>query len=97
MSRIGQMPIPLPSGVSAQIGGGEVKIKGPKGELGVPVHPLTKLAETDGSLQVSVHDPENSDARALWGLTRALVANAVHGVNEGWERRLVVVLSLIHI
>ena len=35
--------------------------------------------------------PENSDARALWGLTRALVANAVHGVNEGWERRLVVV------
>jgi len=91
VSRIGQMPIPLPSGVSAQIGSGEVKVKGPKGQVEVPVHPLALLSESEGTLHVSVADTEHRESRAMWGLTRALVANAVHGVSQGWEKRLVVV------
>ena len=68
-----------------------MKVKGPKGQMDVRLHPLTTLAETDGTLQVTIEDEEDREARAMWGLTRALVANAVRGVTDGWEKKLVVV------
>ena len=91
MSRIGKQPIDLPDGVDATIQGGSVKIKGSNGQLEVPVHPLTEVNQEDGTIRVTVLDPEDRQARALWGLTRSLLANAVEGVTKGFEKRLAIV------
>jgi large subunit ribosomal protein L6 len=91
VSRIGKQPVPLPSGVDAQVSTDEVRIKGPKGQLEVPVHRLAKVDRQNDALVVSVEDPADRQSRALWGLTRALIANGVRGVTDGFEKRLVVV------
>jgi large subunit ribosomal protein L6 len=88
---VGKQPIPIPSGVQVQLQEGGARVKGTKGQLEVPVHPLTKVREEDGSLIVSVDQPDDRNARAMWGLTRALLANAVAGVTAGFEKRLIVV------
>lgn len=90
MSRIGKKPIPVPSGVTVQIHGGIVNVKGPKGELGVAVPPSLSASFEGTTLQISAL-VEDRRARALWGLTRSLLNNAVEGVTRGFERRLVVV------
>jgi large subunit ribosomal protein L6 len=91
VSRIGKQPIAVPSGVDVQFKTGEARVKGPKGELLVPLHPVTSVAQEAEMLSVAVKDPENQDQRALWGLTRALLANAVHGVSVGFDKSLIVV------
>ena len=91
MSRIGKQPIPVPGGVDVQIQSGQAKVKGPKGELYVLVHPLTEVAQEGEELKVSVKNPDDRQEKAMWGLTRALLANAVQGVSVGFEKRLVVV------
>ena len=89
MSRIGAKPIPVPSGVSISIQSSEVRVKGPKGVLTSPVLPGIEV-QVDGSLaQVSLR--EDSGNRAYWGLTRALLANAVTGVSEGFQKELDIV------
>ena len=85
MSRIGKQPIPVPGGVNVQLSPGGASIKGPKGQLQVPVHPLTKVAQDGSVLKVSVQNPEDRREKALWGLTRALLANAVIGVDLDYE------------
>ena len=91
MSRIGKQPIPIPSGVEIQLGDGQARVKGPKGQLEVPIHSLTQARQEDGNLLVSVEKPDEAEYRAVWGLTRALLANAVTGVTDGFEKRLLVV------
>lgn len=91
MSRIGQQPIDVPGGVNVKIGATEVEIKGPKGTLQVPLHPLTQVVQEGESLSVTVQDPEDRYHKSIWGLTRALLANAVQGVTDGFEKQLVVV------
>ena len=91
MSRIGKQPIDVPGGVNVQIGATEAKIKGPKGTLQVSLHPLTQVAQEGESLSVTVEDPEDRHHKSIWGLTRALLANAVQGVTAGFEKQLVVV------
>ena len=91
MSRIGKQPIPVPDGVQVQVQSSGVRVKGNKGELTVQIHPLTRVSQEDGSLRVTVEDIEDRESKAVWGLTRALLANAVEGVREGFEKRLVVV------
>ncbi len=91
MSRIGKMPISIPSGVEVQIDGTEVTVKGPKGTLS---HTLAggisaERAE-DGSLTVTRPDDER-DSKALHGLSRTLVANMVTGVTQGFEKKLEIV------
>jgi large subunit ribosomal protein L6 len=87
MSRIGRMPVPLPSGVSVSITGGEVRVKGPKGELSRSFHPDMQI-EREGDCLV-VKRPSDADRhRALHGLTRALLANMVTGVSQGFEKVL---------
>lgn len=87
MSRIGKNPIELPKGVSVDINGDTVKVKGPKGELEQSFNPDMNIGVEDGVLSVT----RPSDAkhhRALHGLTRALINNMVTGVSEGFTRRL---------
>ncbi len=91
MSRIGKQSIVVPSGVNVQIGASRAQVKGPKGTLQVPLHPITSVNQEGETLSVTVQDPEDRQHKSIWGLTRALLANAVQGVSAGFEKHLVVV------
>jgi large subunit ribosomal protein L6 len=88
MSRIGKKPIPLPQGVKVQIAAGAVEVQGPKGKMRVPLPHGIKFEQKDGVLN-ALRDTE--DHRALHGLARALVANAVFGVTQGFRKDLDIV------
>ena len=87
MSRVGKKPVSLPSGVSANVQGQMVSVKGPKGTLSVALHDDVSAKVDGGGVTV---DPrfETKRARAMWGTYRALVERAVEGVTKGYERRL---------
>jgi large subunit ribosomal protein L6 len=87
MSRIGKLPIPVPSGVTATIQGQSITITGPKGTLSLNVAEPITVKEEDGSLIVSRPNDEGP-AKALHGLTRTLVNNMVTGVTEGYSKTL---------
>ncbi|MBI3120433.1 MAG: 50S ribosomal protein L6 [Candidatus Kerfeldbacteria bacterium] len=88
MSRIGKQPVAIPESVTVSQDGDVLRVKGPKAELrfGIPEH--VQVAIQDKEVNVTVSDPENADQRAKWGLVRALIANMVHGVTQGFERKL---------
>ena len=91
MSRIGKKPVTVPQGVTLDLKGSEVAVKGPKGELAhTVVSPITIERGDDGALVVTRPDDER-DSRARHGLTRTLVANMVTGVTEGYEKTLEIV------
>ena len=90
MSRIGQAPIAIPSGVDVTIEGRVVKVKGPKGELTRMVPATISVQQVDGQLLVARPDDER-DNRALHGLTRSLVNNMVIGVTDGFRKQLEIV------
>jgi large subunit ribosomal protein L6 len=87
MSRIGKKPIAIPKGVQVGVQGQQIEVTGPKGRLELRVHDLCSVKVADGSVVVG-RGAEHRTARALHGLTRALVANMVLGVTEGFERKL---------
>jgi large subunit ribosomal protein L6 len=91
MSRIGKLPIPVPSGVDVTIDGRDITVKGPKGTLShTVVEPITVTRGDDGVLLVSRPNDER-DSKARHGLTRSLVANMVTGVTTGYEKTLEIV------
>ena len=87
MSRIGKKPVAIPAGVTANIEGQTVKVKGPKGALQLVLHGDVTAKMDKGAITV---DPRNETkrARAMWGTYRALVANLMTGVTKGFEERL---------
>lgn len=87
MSRLGKKPIPAPNGVTIAVKGQEVSVKGPKGTLNFRAHDDVEVAFGDGELSVKPRY-ETPRARALWGTTRAVLANNVKGVSEGFEKSL---------
>lgn len=90
MSRVGNRPIALASGVEVKIAGGRVSVKGPKGQLDEALVERTEVAVEDGSVVVRRANDEKA-SRAAHGLMRSLVANMVIGVTEGFEKRLEIV------
>ena len=91
MSRIGRLPIPVPTGVDVTIDGRDVTVKGPKGTLSHRVaEPIDIVKDDDGTLKVSRPDDERQN-RALHGLSRTLVANMVIGVTDGYTKTLEIV------
>jgi large subunit ribosomal protein L6 len=91
MSRIGRLPIPVPSGVDVTITGRQVAVKGPKGSLNhTLVEPISIQRDEDGTLVVTRPDDER-DSKARHGLSRTLVANMIQGVTAGYERTLEIV------
>lgn len=87
MSRIGKQPIPVPTGVTVQIAGSRISVKGPKGEL-VRTLPVPMHVQLDGQ-RITVSRPNDEERnKALHGLTRTLVANMIEGVTKGFERVL---------
>ncbi len=87
MSRIGRLPIPVPSGVQVTLAGQDVTVQGPKGTLNLTVSEPITISQEDGTLQVARPNDER-ESRALHGLTRSLVANMVTGVTTGFEKTL---------
>ncbi len=90
MSRIGKEPVTVPDGVDVSVADGIISVTGPKGTLEQDVHPAMTITVEEGQVVVTRPDDEREN-RALHGLTRALVANMVHGVTQGWERKLEIV------
>src|SRR6186713_1891544 len=87
MSRIGRLPIPVPSGVDVSIEGATVSVKGPKGSLSRDIAPQLTIVREDGTLRVERPD-DGKQSRELHGLTRTLVANMVTGVTTGYRKGL---------
>ncbi len=91
MSRIGKLPITVPSGVDVSIDGQRVTVKGPKGELSHTIaEPIRVAREEDGTLAVTRPDDQRK-SKELHGLSRTLVSNMVTGVTAGFERKLEIV------
>ena len=87
MSRIGKQPVSLPAKVEVKLNGQSVTVKGPKGQLTIDVHPSITV-EVDGGTVVINRQSDQREDRALHGLTRALIANMVTGVSEGFRKSL---------
>lgn len=87
MSRIGNKPIPVPSGVQVDINGTDVNVKGGQGELSVSFHADMKIIQEENVLRVE-RPSDEGEHRALHGLTRSLLANMITGVSEGFQKDL---------
>src|SRR4051812_48725440 len=87
MSRIGRLPVSIPSGVDIKVEGQDVLVKGPKGELSLTVVQPITVELGEGNLEVKRPNDER-DSRSLHGLTRSLIHNMVLGVTEGYEKKL---------
>ena len=90
MSRIGRLPVAIPSGVDIAIEGQTVTVKGPKGELQVNVTEPITVAKTEAGVEVSRPNDER-ESRSLHGLTRTLIANDILGVTQGYSKGLEIV------
>jgi large subunit ribosomal protein L6 len=90
MSRIGRMPVTVPSGVDVTISGREVTVKGPKGTLSLQISAPIEVAQEDGVLTIT-RPSDEGEVRALHGLSRSLIANMVTGVTDGYRKTLEIV------
>lgn len=90
MSRIGKMPIPIPSGVKVNIEGESVTINGPKGELRRKI-PTDMMVNLESDVLTVSRPSDNTKHRSYHGLTRSLLANMVEGVSKGFEKKLEIV------
>lgn len=88
MSRVGKKPLAIPAGVTVTVANGEVKVKGPKGELKQALHPDVSVAIEGSELTVTVKNPDLKLDNSLWGLFRRLIENMVIGVTNGYVKKL---------
>ncbi len=87
MSRIGKKPVQLPQGVTATVAGQTVTAKGPKGELKFVVNDEVLVKLEDGEIAVAPKD-QTKVARSKWGMSRTQIVNILHGVKDGFEKKL---------
>ncbi len=87
MSRIGKLPITIPSGVTVELVNHTATVKGPKGELSATFLPIVTVTVADGTAAVTRKN-DSLEAKSVHGLTRQLLANMITGVSEGFEKRL---------
>jgi large subunit ribosomal protein L6 len=87
MSRIAKRPVVLPKGTEVKRNGGQLNVKGPKGALDIDIHPAIAVAENDDALSISDASAAG-DRMAMAGTMRALLANVVKGVTDGFEKKL---------
>src|SRR3989344_1110838 len=88
MSKIGKKPIEIPEGVQVSLVENLLKVKGPKGELGLDLHSKVQIKQDNKVISVTVKDREDRRQRALWGTFRSLVRNMITGVTAGLEKKL---------
>ena len=87
MSRIAKIPITVPTGIVVLLNSGEVKVKGPIGELRMRVHPFVKIIQEDGVVKCAP-EKDGADSMAQVGTARSLIANMITGVSTGFEKEL---------
>ncbi len=87
MSRIADAPIAVPQGVEVELSETAVRVKGPQGELGQSLHPRVRVEQAEGELRFQARDASRRSV-AFTGTMRSIVDNMVHGVSQGFERRL---------
>ncbi|MEO1544457.1 MAG: 50S ribosomal protein L6 [Pseudomonadota bacterium] len=87
MSRIGKQPIEIPKGVTANLDGRTVKVKGPKGELSFTAPEEVLIEQGESGISVKPRDT-SKDARSKWGMSRTMIANLTTGVSEGYSKTL---------
>ncbi|MBM3139945.1 MAG: 50S ribosomal protein L6 [Chloroflexi bacterium] len=87
MSRVGRKPVPIPAGVEVTVDGRRCRVKGLKGQLERELHEAVRVSVADGEVVVTRRSDEPED-RAVHGLTRALIANMITGVTDGFRRSL---------
>ena len=90
MSRIGKLPVPIPAKVKVELSGRTLRAEGPKGKLDFKLPRRTSAVIADGQIRLG-RDGDDSEAKAMHGLARAVVYNMVQGVSEGFVRKLVIV------
>jgi large subunit ribosomal protein L6 len=88
MSRVGKNPVVLPSGVTADVKEQDVKVKGPKGELSLVVHPKVDVKLDGGNIVVSPKLADDRESRALWATMQRRISNMVSGVKDGYSKSL---------
>lgn len=88
MSRVGKKQIDIPNGVQVKIDGRKISAKGPKGEVGLTIHPKVLVEQNENIITVAVKNQEYKIERSLWGTTRRLISNMVEGVSKGFEKKL---------
>lgn len=88
MSRIGKKVRKIPQGVTVDIKGDELVVKGPKGELRQKLHPRITVSSADGQVTVSVVNEENTKDNALWGTFSSIIENMLEGVTNGFKKQL---------
>ena len=89
MSRIGKKPVAIPAGVTANLDGDQISVKGPKGTLSMPKADLISYELIDGGVSVQPAN-DTKRARAFWGMQRTLVQNLMTGVTQGFSKKLVI-------
>jgi large subunit ribosomal protein L6 len=87
MSRVGKLPVVLPAGVTADVKEQDIKVKGPKGELTLVVHPKVEVKLENGAVTVSPRGADR-EARALWATMQRRISNMVTGVKDGYTKSL---------
>jgi len=87
MSRVGKSPVALPEKVEVTINAGQISVKGPLGVMSQSISPNVKVEKIENRLEIKVND-KSRQANAISGTLRALVANMVHGVSKGFEKKL---------
>src|SRR3989344_5015617 len=87
MSRIGKKPIQIPEGVTCEITGNTVVVKGPKGELSVTL-PSNIIIKKEDNIVTFDNTQDTKPGRSAWGMSRAIVSNMVEGVTKGYEKTL---------
>lgn len=90
MSRIGKNPISIPNGVTVEITGQQVVVKGPKGQLSREIHSAIKVEMQDNQV-IATRKDESKESKSLHGLSRTLIANMLQGVSKGFEKRLEII------
>ena len=88
MSRVGKLPVAIPSGVTVSVSGGEVAVKGAKGELKNRFNNEVKVEVKDGKVLVHPRDKKDKRSRTVWGMARNTIRNMVQGVSQGYSKRL---------
>ena len=88
MSRVGKKPIPVQAGVTVKVNGQDVSVKGPKGELSFRAPDEIAINQGADGLTLAPRSAETTRVKAMWGMTRAILANNVKGVTEGFEKSM---------
>ena len=88
MSRVGKKTIAAVKGVDIKVGGGQVSVKGPKGELKMPLSDEVSVKVENGEVNIEARNPNERKSKAMWGTTRANIQNMVTGVTTGFTKDL---------